>query len=512
MSNNNNTNNSNNRPLNNTVSPPNQQGSTSYKGWFPYLFGKRVTSNTSRESDDNDTTTDQFLADLRSQQPILPDSSNEDRRRNDSNENLANALRNNDIIYIPELLPPILPSHSSSFSSIHSANSVNNANSNDTNNNITNNNSNNITNNSNATTNPNNQTITNNSVSPSPVLSTSAPLQNHSPLNRSRSFKIPNKSTTLKRSNTFSASRSNGLSRSGSLSQKSTILDSCRCCGTILQYPVDVVKVRCMVCATTVVVGNKPSKTQTNEVLSPQTISSASNNIINNNNSKLSTSNVQNNTSIKPDNLQSQPLQSPQVSEQTLNSPLESLSYKALKLKILECRDRVKNLNKREQQRNLEPDAEEAAHNEINLHQAFKPLEEYLYNSFSSLHCLNGSFQNESLTTSPGKPPKLNMEEIKEFYDLVVSLPTKRPLFKLLLGGVTLLRNPPQLNEFNDIIWLLILLEIPILPNCLISGNTSTKTSTNNSLPPQSNSTTAPNINSNNNDSFLAPELKALIF
>ncbi|GMF03279.1 unnamed protein product [[Candida] boidinii] len=100
----------NNRPLNNTMSSPSQQGSTTYKGWFPYLFGKRVASNASTESDD--ITTDQFLSDLRSQQPIIPDSSNEERRRNDSNENLANALRNNDIIYIPELLPPILPSHS----------------------------------------------------------------------------------------------------------------------------------------------------------------------------------------------------------------------------------------------------------------------------------------------------------------------------------------------------------------------------------------------------------------
>ncbi|OWB75493.1 hypothetical protein B5S31_g5401 [[Candida] boidinii] len=508
----------NNRPLNNTMSSPSQQGSTTYKGWFPYLFGKRVASNASTESDD--ITTDQFLSDLRSQQPIIPDSSNEERRRNDSNENLANALRNNDIIYIPELLPPILPSHSSSFSSTHSANSVNSTNSNDINNNNNNHNNNNnsnnnnsITNDSNATSNQNNQTITNNSLSSSPVLSTSAPLQNHSPLQRSKSFKIPNKSTTLKRSNTFSASRSNGLSRSGSLSQKSTILDSCRCCGTILQYPVDVVKVRCMVCATTVVVANKSSKTQTNETLLAQTISSSSNNV-NNNNNKSSTSNTaQNNFSLKTDKLQSQPLQSPQISEQTINHPLEPLSYRALKLKIVECRDRVKNLNKMEGQNNLETDAEGTNHNEINLHEAFKPLEEFLYNSFSSLNCLNRSFQNESLNTSPGRHPNLIMEEIKQFYDLVVSLPTKRPLFKLLLGGVTLLRNPPQLNEFNDIIWLLILLEIPILPNCLISGNTSTKAPTNNSIPPsQSNSTSIPNINSNNNDSFLAPELKAVSY
>ncbi|KAG7905263.1 hypothetical protein KL906_005300 [Ogataea polymorpha] len=181
----------------------------------------------------------------------------------------------------------------------------------------------------------------------------------------------------------------------------SIVVDSCRCCGTMLKYPADINKVRCLVCQTHMTVIEETRE----------------------------------------------------VSELSPNTVARALSYSFLKQFINQCSTKRK-----------------SAGDNYNPHEIFKPLEDMLYEAFSTFSILNSSFRLSDLTPPNYRSPNLNFNEAKKSFALLLSLPTKRPLYKLLLGALYLLKHPPSMKEPADINWLLILLEIPILPDCLISG------------------------------------------
>ncbi|ODV96705.1 hypothetical protein PACTADRAFT_48527 [Pachysolen tannophilus NRRL Y-2460] len=130
------------------------------------------------------------------------------------------------------------------------------------------------------------------------------------------------------------------------------------------------------------------------------------------------------------------------------------LSYSALKYAIEECK------------KSLNPQA--------TSHSIFKPLEEYLYRSFSSYDCLNYSFRNQKSETKLSYSSSgLDQVQLKKFYKLLLSLPSKRPFYALLCASNDLLLRPTKFSEPAETYWLLILLEIPTLRTSLLLKDNS---------------------------------------
>lgn len=111
-------------------------------------------------------------------------------------------------------------------------------------------------------------------------------------------------------------------------------------------------------------------------------------------------------------------------------------------------------------------------------HQIFEPLSTYLFDSFSNFACLNGSFKiKKSSKKLHYSTSNIDIRDIHATFNLLTSLPTKRPLFKALYGASELLKRVDVgcENDPRNLKWLLILLEIPFLYKVLISGDTKTK-------------------------------------
>ncbi|CCH41378.1 E3 ubiquitin-protein ligase [Wickerhamomyces ciferrii] len=129
----------------------------------------------------------------------------------------------------------------------------------------------------------------------------------------------------------------------------------------------------------------------------------------------------------------------------------EALSYKSVRNKIKECQ-KQQHLN-----------------GETNPHKIYKPLEEYLIHCFGTFKILNNSFKlNKNESHLRHSTPNINFKEVKDTFLLILSLPTKKPFMKLLIASNELLLRPNELlSSASDLKWLLILWEIPTLPQCL---------------------------------------------
>ncbi|QPG75765.1 hypothetical protein FOA43_003125 [Brettanomyces nanus] len=114
----------------------------------------------------------------------------------------------------------------------------------------------------------------------------------------------------------------------------------------------------------------------------------------------------------------------------------------------------------------------------------FKAVQNLIIRSFSSDSVLNASFKLDSRSSSSYHSPNLNYAELRKFYSLLRKLPTNAVFYRLLITSLHLLRHPPRISDVHSISWLLILLEIPLLPESLISGN-DTATNGTSSLAPQ---------------------------
>lgn len=104
------------------------------------------------------------------------------------------------------------------------------------------------------------------------------------------------------------------------------------------------------------------------------------------------------------------------------------------------------------------------------LHEVFEPLSNYLHASFSSQACLNSSFRlKRSSRRAHYSSSNLDYNDIAQFFDFLMNLPTKRPFYSALVGAVKCLKT--VLISFaenpNNLYWVLILLEIPHLSRSL---------------------------------------------
>ncbi|KAK6461453.1 ubiquitin-protein ligase [Scheffersomyces coipomensis] len=114
------------------------------------------------------------------------------------------------------------------------------------------------------------------------------------------------------------------------------------------------------------------------------------------------------------------------------------------------------------------------------LHEIFSPLSTYLQTAFGSSEAVNASFKiNRSSSRPHYHSSNINIEEIRESFDMLLKLPTKRPLYSALKGASNALK---RISTFKDednpqnIRWVLILLEIPFLSRCLLDNKEDLKT------------------------------------
>lgn len=89
----------------------------------------------------------------------------------------------------------------------------------------------------------------------------------------------------------------------------------------------------------------------------------------------------------------------------------------------------------------------------------FEPITTYLSRCFHDINILEISFLNTN------SPIIINIDELKEFYSLIMQLPTRRPFYKMLCACNDLLKRPKV--NINCYRWILIIWEIPVIRNCL---------------------------------------------
>lgn len=238
--------------------------------------------------------------------------------------------------------------------------------------------------------------------------------------------KILNKKQTIQETSTGASKNDEftsviGLKPDSALHLQST---HCRCCGTTLNFPNHINRIKCLVCNTYFSIG----------------VIDASNSI-DTGNSELATA-----TTTTASKLEAA---SQNVMDNTLIPPA---SLSSLKLAIKNDELLIKtNLN-----------------NTQSIHKAYKNVDALIEKSFGKLESLNSCFQ---LKKGQHQKLNLNLEEIKLFYNLLIELPTKRPIFKLLTYSLYLLKHPPLNLKVHQLNWILIILEIPLLYQSLIGKN-----------------------------------------
>lgn len=111
------------------------------------------------------------------------------------------------------------------------------------------------------------------------------------------------------------------------------------------------------------------------------------------------------------------------------------------------------------------------------LHEIFRPLSSYLYSAFRNLICVNNSFKvNPASKHNHYSMSNINYIEIHKCFNLLLKLPTKKPLYRALCGSVELLKRVHVFTNNDDprnLNWVLILFEIPFLYQSLIIEESS---------------------------------------
>ncbi|KAG5422116.1 HUL4 [Candida metapsilosis] len=102
----------------------------------------------------------------------------------------------------------------------------------------------------------------------------------------------------------------------------------------------------------------------------------------------------------------------------------------------------------------------------------FQQVYTYLYYGFRSYDILNNSFMAKQLSHRSRHHANINFAEIRDTFNLLTKLPTKRPLYSALKGASDQLKriSPPS-DKVTEYRWLFVLLEIPILSNALVPRN-----------------------------------------
>lgn len=106
------------------------------------------------------------------------------------------------------------------------------------------------------------------------------------------------------------------------------------------------------------------------------------------------------------------------------------------------------------------------------LHLKLKPLLDYLMAAFSSMTCLNHSFKiKKNSRRAHYSSCNLDLADVRKTFEILLLLPSKRPLFCALTGASSCLKRLPiNLSEDpQNLYWTVVLFEIPILHKALIN-------------------------------------------
>ncbi|ODV60347.1 putative E3 ubiquitin-protein ligase HUL4 ASCRUDRAFT_22218, partial [Ascoidea rubescens DSM 1968] len=111
------------------------------------------------------------------------------------------------------------------------------------------------------------------------------------------------------------------------------------------------------------------------------------------------------------------------------------------------------------------------------LNDSFRDLCFYLYKCFNSLHCLNTSFTTNNAPVSHSHS-NVNYHQIAHFFNLILSLPTKKPFFIVLSALNNLLKSFPTAlttitSNPTNLRFFLIILQLPSLHSSLLTNTSS---------------------------------------
>lgn len=108
------------------------------------------------------------------------------------------------------------------------------------------------------------------------------------------------------------------------------------------------------------------------------------------------------------------------------------------------------------------------------LHKKLRPLLDYLLEAFGSMSCLNHSFKiKKQSRRAHYSTSNVNLEEVRETFELLARLPSKRPLFCALTGACNCLKRLSLnlVDNPKNLYWILMLLEIPFLRRALTNSD-----------------------------------------
>lgn len=108
------------------------------------------------------------------------------------------------------------------------------------------------------------------------------------------------------------------------------------------------------------------------------------------------------------------------------------------------------------------------------LHEKLKPLLDYLLELFGSIHCLNSSFKiKKQSKRAHYLTCNINLADVRLTFQVLASLPSKRPLYCALTGACNCLKRLPVnlVDNPKNLYWVMILLEIPFLRRALTNSD-----------------------------------------
>lgn len=111
--------------------------------------------------------------------------------------------------------------------------------------------------------------------------------------------------------------------------------------------------------------------------------------------------------------------------------------------------------------------------NSKDLHDRLKPVLNYLLEAFGSMACVNQSFRLKKQRRPHYSTANLNYDEVRQLFELLTSLPSRRPLYYALSGACNCLKRLP-LNLSDDprnLLWVMVLFEIPFLSKALTNSD-----------------------------------------
>lgn len=108
------------------------------------------------------------------------------------------------------------------------------------------------------------------------------------------------------------------------------------------------------------------------------------------------------------------------------------------------------------------------------MHLRLKPLADYLLEAFGSFQCVNNSFKcKKQSKRAHYSTLNVDLADVRRTFNLLASLPSRRPLYCALMGVCNSLKRLPVAlsSEPRDMYWIIVLFEIPFLSRAFTNSD-----------------------------------------